>query len=262
MNYYFMPRIEGLKCRVTLSNFPCVEGSRPWSLEQIIHVVWSDQSLWHVRALDTVPPGKSVVWASDDLPPELPEDASPFFFFHPKKLRTTLDRLIISDLMHTQPNWRANIQLFSPFTSISYQGEYPSKMLGIEKGTLLSLGPLVQLKTGLASKLILVNLMAKPGNEACHIQFAQMRKQKILFETSVRRNHCNIIDLSFLNCDDSDPVCIFSNDLTGIPIFLTHDPEFKKMSLEHTHPPAEMLVFGDNRKFQKKMKNWWLSKIN
>ena len=102
----------------SFSNFPCVEGPRPWSLEQILHVVWSDQFLWHVRALGTVSPGKSVVWTSDELPPELPDNASPFFFFHPKKLPATLDRLIISDLMHTQPNWRANIQLFSPFTSI------------------------------------------------------------------------------------------------------------------------------------------------
>ena len=174
-----------------------------------------------------------------------------------------MDRLIISDLMLTSPNWRANIQLSSPTTSTSYQGEYPGSMVGVEKGTLLSLGPLVQLKAGLISKLILVNLGAAPGNEVRHIRFAQMNKQKFLLEAKVRRNHCNIIDLSTLNCDGSDdPVCVFSNDLTGIPIFLTHDLKFTKMSLEHTHPPAEMLVFGDRGKIQKQMKNWWLSKIN
>jgi hypothetical protein len=263
MNYYFMPRIEGLKCSVTLANFPCVEGERPWSLEQVLHVTWSQDSIWQVRALDTVLPGKSVVCASDELPPELPCDISPFFFFHPKKLPSTLDRLISSDLMLTSPNWRANIQLSSPTTSTSYQGEYPGSMLGVERGTLLSLGPLVQLKTGLTSKLILVNLGAKPGNEIGQIRFAQMRRRKILHETNVLRNHCNIIDLPTLNCEGSDdPICVFSNDLTGIPIFLTHDLGFKKMSLEHTHPPAEMLVGGDKGKFQKQMKGWWLSKIN
>jgi hypothetical protein len=263
MNYYFMPRIEGLKCSVTLANFPCVEGERPWSIEQVLHVAWSDHSSWQVRALDTVSPGKSVVYSSNELPSELPNDVSPFLFLHPKKLPSTLTRLIISDLMLTSPNWRANIQLSSPTTSTSYQGEYPGSMLGIEKGTLLSLGPLVQLKTGLTSKLILVNLGAAPGNEVGHIRFAQMNRQKILLEATVRRNHCNIIDLSALNCDGSDdPVCVFSNDLTGIPIFLTHDLEYKKMSLEHTHPPAEMLVFGNKGKFQKQMKGWWLSKIN
>ena len=151
-------------------------------------------------------------------------------------------------------------QLSSPTTSTSYQGEYPGSMLGIEKGTLLSLGPLVQLKAGLTSKLILVNLGAKPGNETGQVRFAQMRKRKVLHETTVRRNHCNVIDLSLLDCDD-DPICIFSNDLTGIPIFLTHDLKFTKMSMEHTHPPTEMLVFGNKRKLQKQMKGWWLSKI-
>jgi hypothetical protein len=261
MNYYFMPRIEGLKCHVTLANFPCTEGERPWSLEQVLHVAWSDHSLWQVRALDAVSPGESVVYSCNELPSELPDGVSPFLFFHPKKLPPTLPQLIISDLMLTSPNWRANIQLSSPTTSTSYQGEYPGSMLRIEKGTLLSLGPLVQLKAGLTSKLILVNLGAKPGNEVGQVRFAQMRKQKVLHETTVRRNHCNVIDLSFLNCDDSDPVCLFSNDLTGIPIFLTHDLNFTKMSLEHTHPPAEMLVFGDRQKLQKQMKGWWLSKV-
>jgi hypothetical protein len=261
MNYYFMPRIEGLKCSVTLANFPCVDGERPWSIAQVLHVAWSDHSLWQVRALDTVSPGKSAVYSCNELPSELPDDVSPFLFFHPKKLPPTLTQLIISDLMLTSPNWRANIQLSSPTTSTSYQGEYPGSMLGIEKGTLLTLGPLLQLKTGLTSKLILVNLGAKPGNEVGRIRFAQMRRRKVLHETTVRRNHCNVIDLSFLNCDDSDPVCLFSNDLTGIPIFLTHDLNFTKMSLEHTHPPTEMLVFGNKQKFQKQMKDWWLSKV-
>ena len=166
-------------------------------------------------------------------------------FFHPKKLPLTLDRLIISDLMLTSPNWRANIQLSSPTTSTSYQGEYPGSMVGVEKGTLLSHGPLVQLKAGLISKLILVNLGAAPGNEVRHIRFAQMNKQKFLLEAKVRRNHCNIIDLSTLNCDGSDdPVCVFSNDLTGIPIFLTHDLKFTKMSLEHTPTSRNAGVWG------------------
>jgi hypothetical protein len=49
--------------------------------------------------------------------------------------------------------------------------------------------------------------------------------------------------------------------MTGIPIFLTNDLNFTKMSLEHTHLPTEILVFGDKRKFQKQMKSWWLSKV-
>ena len=257
-----MPRIEGLKCRITLANFPSIEARLPWDLEQILHVAWTDSAFWHIRSLDTLTPGKTIVVSSDELPQEIPNNASPFFFLHPTKLPVKLYRLIISDLMNTSPNWRANIQLFSQTTSTSYQGEYPGSMLGIPKGTLLSLGPLVQIKPGIFSKLILVNLTSNPGNEICQVHFAQMAKQKVLFDAFVKRNHCNIIDLSFLDCEESDPICVFSKDLTGIPIFLTHDLEFTKMSMEHTHPPAEMLVFGDKNIFQKQMKSWWLSNIN
>lgn len=261
MNYYFMPRIHGLNCNITLFNFPCVDGKSPWSLKQILHVVWSEHSFWQVRPLATLSPGKSITCTFDDLPSEMPADASPFLFFNPEKLPSKLNRLIYSDLMTTNPHWRANIQLSSPNTSTSYQGEYPGNMIENENGTLLTLSPLIQLKSGLKSKLILVNLGAKPGVEKCQVQFAQMKKQKILLQTSVKRNHCNILDLSVLNCDESDPVCLFSNELTGIPIFLTHDLEFTKMSMEHTHPPAEMLVFGNKWELQNKMKGWWLSTI-
>lgn len=256
-----MPRIEGLSSFLTLVNFPCTEGKHPWSLEQFIYVVWDDNSTWQVRRLDNIQPGKSAEMSYENLPSDLPIEATPFFFLYPEKLPEKLDRLMVSDLMNTEPNWRANIKLSSPTTSISYQGEYPGKMIEVKKGSLLSFGPLAQIEPGLVTKFIFINLKSDPGSDLCKIRFAQMGKNKILLETAVYQNRCTVVDVSDLDCDGSSPLCAISDELTGIPIYLTHDADFKKMSFEHTHAPMEILVFGDRRIFQKNMKSWWSENI-
>lgn len=261
MNYFFLPLVEGLQSSVGLANFPCVPEDNPWSLEQFVHVAWSYQSSWHIRILDSIQPGKTVVYTQNDLPRGFPKEATPFFFLYPERLPFTLDRLIVSHLMQTEPSWRANIKFYSPTTSVSYQGEYPGELMQAQKGTLLSFGPLAQIKTGLFTKFLLINLRTEPGNDPCKIRFAQMKSQKILLETTVYHNRCNIVDLSGLTCDDADPVCAFSDELTGIPLYLTHDIGYRKMSLEHTHAPMEILVFGNRSIFQKNMKSWWLRQI-
>ena len=261
MNYYFMPLVEGLESRVTLANFPCVPEDNAWTLEQFVQVAWSDQSSWQIRLLDSIQPGKTKTYTQKELPQDIPDETTPFFFLFPERLPLTLDRLIVSDRMHTEPSWRANIGFHSSTTSVSYQGEYPSRMALIKKGTLMSFGSLAQIKTGLITKFILANLTVEPKSDPCKIRFAQMKSQKILLEATVYRNRCSVLDLSKLSCDDSDPIFAFSDELTGIPLYLTHDMEFEKMSLEHTHPPTEILVFGNREIFQKKMKSWWWRNI-
>ena len=128
-------------------------------------------------------------------------------------------------------------------------------MVGIQKGSLLTFGPLTQIGPDLTTKFILFNLKAEPGSASCKIRFAEMNKKKILLETEVYRNRCTVIDVSGIDHDGSNPICAISDDLTGIPIYLTHDANFKKMSFEHTHAPMEILVFGDRRIFQKNMKD-------
>ncbi|MEK9627558.1 MAG: hypothetical protein VW455_00905 [Nitrospinota bacterium] len=257
MNYYFLPQIEGLRSVLTISNFPCIQEKHPWYLNQFIYAAWDDSSSWQVRRLKSISAGQSLEICFENLPGDFPKEATPFFFLYPKELPEILDRLIVSDLMNTEPNWRSNIRISSPTTSTSYQGEYPGEMIQIKKGSLLSFGPLSQVGPGLATKFIFSNLKAEPGSASGKIRFAQMNKKKILLETEVHQNRCTVIDISDLDIDESSPLCAISDDLTGIPVYLTHDADCKKMSLEHTHAPMEILTFGDRRIFQRNMKSWW-----
>ena len=73
-----------------------------------------------------------------------------------------------------------------------------------------------------------------------------------------------MIDLSDLENDSEDPLCLYSPDMVGIPIFLSHDPSYRYLSLEHSYPLQEITVFGDNIKrfdFLKTVKNYWIDSL-
>ena len=260
MNYFFMPRLKGLKSKITLANFPCVDDGLQQFAEQMVYVTWSENFTWQVRTIGIILPGQIKTFFESDLPQDLPSTSTPFLFLYPDKVSPTLDHLFASDLMETTPSWRANIGISSETTSTSFQGEYPGNLIQVKKGTLFSFGPMVLAQTGLTTKFLLINLRAKPGNEPCRIKFGLLGQEKILKEAIVFQNSCSLVDLSGLCFDESELIYACSDEITGIPLYFSHDHEFKKLSLEHSHPPTELLVFGNRAIFQNKIKLRWLGK--
>lgn len=261
MNYYFMPRVPGLTGAVTLANFPNVDGYVPWPPTMVAHVTWTDGKVWQVRQLCDIAPGHAVTFTETMLPDDCPADASPYFFMYPKALPRTLDELIVERFMATSPGWRGNIQLIGPTVSTSYQGEYTWNMVPIHTGTLLSFATFVQLGGNVTTQFILPNLRRDPRTEECRLRFASARTRKVLKEAVVYRNKCSVVPLAGMEVEEGEMVVAVSPDLTGIPLYLTHTLDFSQMSFEHTHPPSELLVFGDRAESQRHMKTWWLTEV-
>jgi hypothetical protein len=261
MNYYFMALIDGLEGVVTLANFPPKDGQVPWPPDQIAHVLWSEGDSWQFRPVKTVKPGKVESFKSSELPSEIPDQVSPFFCLSPIELPKQSTELPVNQFMGTTPAWRANIQLVSPYTSTSYQGEIPQGMLSIANGTVLSMSGLFQTGPGISNKFFIPNIHHNPEIKDCTVTFMGMRSHKIFHSATVQRNNCTIVDLDGIDSDKSDPIVVLSTDTTGIPVFLSHDAEFKYMSFEHTHPPTEMILFGNRPAHQKNMKKWWFDKM-
>lgn len=260
MHYFFMARIPGFESRLTLANFPPSDAFSTWPSSQVAHVVWSDGNSWQFRPLATIPAGQTHVVTKADLPAEI-GDASPFFCIHPGELPRSAASLPRSDHMRSTPDWRGNIQIVGKGTSASYQGEYPQSMLAIERGTLLSLGPLHQQGEGFTSKLVLPNMRDNPAIEECELKFFGMRSQRLLGTAKVKRNSVSVVDLSPYPSTPSDPLCIVSSEITGIPLILTHTDDADEMSFEHTHPPITMTLFGDRLQYQRHMKSWFIGRI-
>lgn len=200
----------------------------------------------------------------EDLPEQPAEGNSVFLFMYPKRLPERIDSLPTVQFMESEPSWRGNIQLSSDTTSASYQGEYPGFMLNLSKATLLTFNPLIQTQPGVTTQLIVVSLLRNAAIKEGRLFIVRQISGKIEKESRITTNTCNLIDLSGLDCDSEDPRCLYSPDMIGIPLFLSHDPSYCFMSLEHSYPLHEVTVFGDNAKrhgFLKEVKSFWIDSI-
>lgn len=260
MNYYFMPRIPGVKSAVTLVNYPCVETGKV-SVTQYAHVTWSDGTQWQVRFLKQVEPDGIERFTSDDLPEECrAETCSPFLFLYPEQLPETLDTLVVSDHMETVPTWRGNIQLFSETAAVSFQGEFPGGMTKIPTGTLVSSSNMIQLSDNASTKLILPNMRLKPDIIEGRLMLVKARDGEVLMETTIKTNTINVVDTTGIRFDPPDMLIVMTPDMVCIPMYFSYNKDFTQLSLEHTHPPSSLLVFGDVNKFQRDMKSYWLGR--
>ena len=262
MNYYFLPQIPYLKSTVTLANFPPTTSSS-WKSESVyVHATFSTGADWKVFFILELTSGNTVSLCVEDLPERPTKNSAVFFFMYPKRLPERLDLLPIDHFMESDPNWRGNIQLSSKTTSVSYQGEYPGFMLNISGGTILVFNPLIQNFPGVITKLIVANLVRAAEIKVGRLFVICQISGKIGKKFEIETNICNLIDLSGLENDPKDPLCLYSPDMTGIPIFFSHDPSYRLMSLEHSYPPHEFTVFGDNAKrhgFIKEVKTHWIN---
>ena len=182
------------------------------------------------------------------------EAASCLVFLSPKPITGRLSALPRYSGLETTPAWRANLRIIAPTTSVSYQGEYPAGMFDIPRPRLVSVSALLQ--PGVANSLLLASFNGKfpPGTGS--IKITRAKTGEPLLNVPVAWNRVNHIDLSsIVLADVPELILLSSEDIAGIPIFFAHDNLMQYLSLEHSHPPAELTVFGQadarNRVVQK-----------
>jgi hypothetical protein len=264
MNYYFLPQVPPLTSKVILANFPSATCPSWGSKSVYVHATYSTGRDWKVFCLQEIAAGDLISLCADDVSEKMPAGSEVFFFMYPKRLPESLELLPVDQFMESEPSWRGNIQLSSDTTSVSYQGEYPGTMMNIAKGTLLTFNPLIQTQPNVVTQLIVVSLLRSPEIREGRLFVVHQVSGKIKKECRITTNTCNLIDFSELENDSKDPLCLYSPDMVGIPIFLSHDPSYRFLSLEHSYPLQEITVFGDIAKrmgFLKEVKNYWIDSL-
>jgi hypothetical protein len=157
----------------------------------------------------------------------------------------------------TTPAWRANIRLSSATAATSYQGEYPEGMLAPASASLLSIVPFLQSGEGIHTSLLMVNLQRRAIPATARLKIRTTKASDIVLEANIEANRITIVPLDGLRLADNAIAVMDMQGLTGIPIYLSHDAGFRSLSMEHTHPPAEFVVFGDRRAVQAQIKSRW-----
>ena len=156
--------------------------------------------------------------------------------------------------MNSNPDWRANISISNSFTSSSYQGEYPGEFID-RNISIVSCTPMLQLNAN--NYFYLVNLQSNPVKEPFKLEIFDIFKKKI-DEVIFYTNSINLIKLDKLKKNLEENMVIFlSRKKGGVPIYFSTSFDNKSLSLEHTHPPAEYLYWGERSYFQKNKKKFW-----
>tara|TARA_Y100000816_G_C26010418_1_gene528257 strand:- start:165 stop:899 length:735 start_codon:yes stop_codon:yes gene_type:complete len=156
------------------------------------------------------------------------------------------------------PPMRSNIKIYNKYTAASYQGEIPAIFLN-NNLSLVSCSPMIQKEDSVKNYFYLVNLSNSPQIKEFNVEVLSLNKEKIL-DIKCMTNSVNFYDLEELKNLDEKVFIFKSENYGGIPLYFSTNESNTSMSIEHTHPPTEQVIYGDRSYFQKLKKNYWFKK--
>ena len=263
MQYYFFLVVPNIKPEITVSNFPPA-ACNVEMVERFICTATPYGNKWVLKTIQSIRPHESYCVNGEllNLDDDLLKQTLVFMSRNPLQGEQAL--LHVSEDYSCWPEWRANLRINSQYSAASYQGEYPAQMISIKNGTLVTVVSMLQNSLDVQNKFLFVNFTEDPLSRAVELEFYRLRGMRLIKKVSVFTNQISCIDLSDISLEgDGELILVTSKDAHGIPIYFSHSTDYKNLSLEHTHPPTEMTVFGAaNSRFliAKKMKNFWLGR--
>lgn len=255
MNYYFFLKsnFENILSSIDLCNFsPTNLLKKDTNQTLYVYSFFTNGKVWNYILLDSIDRNHAKRLNYEKIYPIIKHE--PFIFLSYKKINSLSEIFNYSDQFISLPAWRANIRLSSESSSCSYQGEYPHVLTN--KASLVSCSPLFNKKSN--NFFSLINIQKNPQIIKKKIDVLDLRKKKI-GEFNVFTNKVNMIDLKDYVEFGEDNFYIFKSDeIGGVPVYLTFSKDLSRLSCEHTHPPVEYLLEGNRIYFQKLKKNYWL----
>jgi len=224
-----------------------------------MNVTWNSGGHWLTENLGRLAKGAIFNVSAKELAGIVPADALALLSLTRKLLPGQSDKLPKIDAPLTAvPAWRATLGLSTPNAQTSYQGEldpFPPQ------GTLLTLGPFLQFGKGLENYLILLNLENSPVKRYAELEIYDAHRPQLRGKFQVRNNACNVIPLDGLGIGPDELPMFICRSMAAVPLYFSKTSNGEYLSMEHTHPPASLLVHGKRWEAQKFLKSRWFSKV-
>jgi hypothetical protein len=155
------------------------------------------------------------------------------------------------------PAWRNTSGFCNSFAQVSYQADVeplPSK------ASLMTFHPFIQFSE-IENRLVVLNATNSPEIIESNIQIYNSNKMELIAEEKVKTNSLTTIYLDKYGFLPSDLPIFYCPNMAGIPFGLGISNDSKMLSMEHTHPPASLVLHGDRRAIQGKIKKNWVSRM-
>jgi hypothetical protein len=259
MSYFPILKAPYCTGSTTLYNF----SPNNWELvdkcEQTVSLTYIKGDLWHSVALEKLAYQAYKVVKHNDISDLIPDGALALLSLSKEELPGTSAELPVLNCSHTyMPMSRATLGLDSSFTTTVYQGEinpFP------KQASLLTFSPFLQFGSGVENYVLLMNLEKLPESRKAVVEIYDAHSNELKKIQSAYSNQINIISLNDMGFNEQNLPVIICREMAFIPLYFSSYKLGEMLSLEHTHPPASLVVHGNRFGAQKQIKEYWFSQL-
>ena len=223
-----------------------------------MHLIWSENSYWKTRQIAVMKRGDIFRLNTKDLEDIIMRNNLALAYPAISPLPEKIDFLPTEKTWYSEiPAWRNTSGFYNSFAQVSYQADVeplPSK------ASLMTFHPFIQFSE-IQNRLVLLNATQSPALIESKVQIYNSDDMVLIAEEKVITNSTTTINLDKYGFSPTDLPIFFCPNMAGIPFGLGISNDSKMLSMEHTHPPASLVLHGDRRTIQGKIKKNWITRM-
>jgi len=255
----YFPILKAPYCfgQTTLYNFSPNNWESFNKSDKYVSLTYLKSGLWYSKTLDTLEYLQCRAVNYKEIDRLVSAESLPLLSLSDEPLPKTSKSLPIPIMSKTSmPNYRASLSLVSEHTSTNYQGEidpFPPQ------ASLTTFSPFLQFGENIENYLLLINIEKQAVVCEAVVEIYDSKSKKLKSTFKANSNNISIISLDNLGFDKNSLPVVICRTMAGIPLYFSCANKGESLSLEHTHPPASMVVHGNRFGAQKYLKEYWLS---
>ena len=256
--FFPLMKVLGLEGFLELTYMPPNMWENRVKSELNVYLIWTDGNLWNVDLYSKIKFGEVIRITTEDIDHKYMTSGVCLFYPTTEVLTGPVEVLPTKESWSSRiPEWRCTTGFYNANAQTSYQGEiFPLP----QKANLLTFQPFIQYGE-VDNYLLVLNISKDPAIRDSTINFfnsVDLHKKGI---AKVSTNSATCIPLNSIGYLPTDLPLFISPSMAGIPFGLGISRDGQMLSMEHTHPPASFVLFGDRNAVQGKIKKTWFNKI-
>ena len=223
-----------------------------------LYLLWSNGNRWLSKKISEMKYGDEIRLVTNDIDEKCLATGLALIYPSLEPIEPELSTLPSRKVWYSEiPAWRNTSGFYNEFTQVSYQSDIeplPSK------ASLLTFHPFIQFGD-VINNLLVLNVTNDPKIQSGKISMFNSFDKSFVADTLISTNSLTTIPLDVYSFKPTDLPVFYSPEIAGIPFGLGIAKSGKMLSLEHTHPPASLVLHGNRRAIQGKIKKSWIEKL-
>jgi len=255
--FFPLMKVLNLEGFLELSYLPANNWENRLKKELNVYLLWPSDHSWNVKLFGKIKFGEVLRITTTDIDEKVMKSGVCLFYPTTEVLNGPLEALPSKEFWSSRiPEWRSTTGFFNASAQTSYQGEiFPLP----PKANLLTFHPFIQYGE-VDNYLLVLNISRDPLIKESTIEFLNSVDLKKMGKAQVKTNSATCIPLDGFGYLPTDLPLFISPSMAGIPFGLGVSHDKKMLSMEHTHPPASFVLFGNRIGMQSKVKKAWFQK--